>query len=384
MSSASTVMFPIPGRLPIRRGAQRSRPHSTIWASSRECRSPVRRSIGFSSDHAPMAGSAICGLPLRSRGAARLRLAFAPGSCRAPRLSSVMRRPKASTSCLSMPASSGVSRDVRCVWRRTEKPSLRASARSRPPTVILSAARDRARGLIWRARPRRRGRQYPAPLPTRGRGSADMAKPFTKLSTIAAPLMRSNIDTDVIIRIERLVGNAIRGTLGKWAFGSLRYLADGSENPDFILNREPYRQAEILVTGPNFGCGSSREGAVWALQEMGIRAIIGSGFGDIFFANCFQNGILPIIVDKEIVDGLAADVESTQGAGRIAIDLEAQTITSPSGKTHRFEIDPRRRDGLLEGLDEVAQTLRRDDEIRTFQAADAAERPWIHFTGKQV
>ena len=129
-----------------------------------------------------------------------------------------------------------------------------------------------------------------------------MPKPFNKLTAIAAPIMRSNIDTDVIIRIERLVGNSVRGTLGKWAFGSLRYLPDGSENPAFILNREPYRQAEILVTGPNFGCGSSREGAVWSLQEMGIRAIIGSGFGDIFFANCFQNGILPIVVDKEIVD----------------------------------------------------------------------------------
>ena len=137
-----------------------------------------------------------------------------------------------------------------------------------------------------------------------------MPKPFNKLSAIAAPIMRTNIDTDVIIRIERLVGNAIRGTLGKWAFGSLRYLPDGSENPEFILNREPYREAEILVTGPNFGCGSSREGAVWALQELGIRAVIGSGFGDIFFANCFQNGILPIVVDKETVDGLAADIEA--------------------------------------------------------------------------
>ena len=143
-----------------------------------------------------------------------------------------------------------------------------------------------------------------------------MPKPFNQISAIAAPIMRANIDTDVIIRIERLVGNSIRGTLGKWAFGSLRYLPDGSENPAFILNREPYRQAEILVTGPNFGCGSSREGAVWSLQEMGIRAIIGSWFGDIFFANCFQNGILPIVVDKAIVDFLAADIEATQGAGQ--------------------------------------------------------------------
>ncbi len=211
-----------------------------------------------------------------------------------------------------------------------------------------------------------------------------MPKPFTKLSAIAAPIMRTNVDTDVIIRIERLVGNGIRGTLSKWAFGSLRYLPDGSENPEFILNREPYRAAEILVTGPNFGCGSSREGAVWALQEMGIRAVIGSGFGDIFFANCFQNGILPIVVDKQIVDALAAEIEITQGAGRIGIDLEEQSITSPTGKRHRFEIYPRRRAGLLAGLDEVALTLQRDHEIRAFQASDRAQRPWIHFARKQA
>jgi 3-isopropylmalate/(R)-2-methylmalate dehydratase small subunit len=209
-----------------------------------------------------------------------------------------------------------------------------------------------------------------------------MPKPFNKLTAVAAPIIRSNIDTDVIIRIERLVGNSVRGTLGKWAFGSLRYLPDGSENPAFILNREPYRQAEILVTGPNFGCGSSREGAVWSLQELGIRAIIGSGFGDIFFANCFQNGILPIVVDKEIVDGLAAEIEATQGAGRVSVDLEAQTIVAPSGKRVTFEIDPRRREGLLQGLDEVALTLRRDSEIKAFQAADRAARPWVHLGRK--
>jgi 3-isopropylmalate/(R)-2-methylmalate dehydratase small subunit len=208
-----------------------------------------------------------------------------------------------------------------------------------------------------------------------------MPSPFTSLSAIAAPIMRSNVDTDMIIRIERLVGTSVRGTLGKWAFGSLRYLSDGSENPEFILNREPYRRAEILITGPNFGCNSSREGAVWSLQEMGIRAIIGSSFGDIFFANCFQNGILPIVIDKAIVDGLAAEVEHSQGAGRISVDLKQQTITSPSGKQHRFEIDPRRRQGLLQGLDEVALTLQRDAEIRAFQASDRIERPWIHFVG---
>lgn len=205
-----------------------------------------------------------------------------------------------------------------------------------------------------------------------------MPEPFKALTAIAAPIMRENIDTDVVIRIERLVGNNIRGKLGKWAFGSLRYLPDGSENPEFILNREPYRQAQILVTGPNFGCGSSREGAVWAIHEMGIRAIIGSSFGDIFFANCFQNGILPIVLDKALVDGLAAEIEASQGAGRIAIDLEAQTITAPSGKIHRFDIDPRRKVGLVEGLDEILLTLRRDDSIRAFQEADKVRRPWIY------
>ena len=209
-----------------------------------------------------------------------------------------------------------------------------------------------------------------------------MKQPFNRLTAIAAPIMRGNIDTDVIIRIERLVGNTVRGTLGQWAFGSLRYRPDGTENPEFILNREPYRQAEILVTGPNFGCGSSREGAVWSLQELGIRAIIGSGFGDIFFANCFQNGILPVVIDKEIVDQLAADIEATQGAGRVSIDLEMQTIVTPSGERHTFEIDPRRREGLLQGLDEVAMTLQRDDEIRGFQAADRSARPWIYFAGR--
>jgi 3-isopropylmalate/(R)-2-methylmalate dehydratase small subunit len=211
-----------------------------------------------------------------------------------------------------------------------------------------------------------------------------MPKPFNKLTATAAPIMRGNIDTDVIIRIERLVGNSVRGTLGKWAFGALRYLPDGSDNPEFILNREPYRQAEVLVTGPNFGCGSSREGAVWSLQELGIRAVIGSSFGDIFFANCFQNGILPIVVDKQTAENLAAEIEATQGAGKVSVDLEAQTITTPEGKTLRFDIDPRRREGLLQGLDEVMQTLQRDHEIRAFQEADRTARPWIHFARKSA
>ena len=209
-----------------------------------------------------------------------------------------------------------------------------------------------------------------------------MADRFQTLSAIAAPIMRENVDTDVVIRIERLVGNNVRGALGRWAFGSLRYLSDGSENPDFVLNREPYRQAQILVTGPNFGCGSSREGAVWAIKEMGIRAIIGSSFGDIFHANCFQNGVLPIVIDKAEVEQIVSEIEATQGSGRIGIDLEAETISTPSGRKIAFKIDPRRRAALLEGLDEIDLTLKRDADIRAFQAADRAKRPWIYMQGK--
>jgi 3-isopropylmalate/(R)-2-methylmalate dehydratase small subunit len=211
-----------------------------------------------------------------------------------------------------------------------------------------------------------------------GGWGADMAEPFTMLTAIVAPIMRANIDTDVVIRINRMVGNSIRGTLSKWAFEALRYLPDGSENPEFILNREPYRNAKILVTGPNFGCGSSREAAVWSLQEFGIRAIIGSSFGDIFYANCFQNGILPIILDKGLVDQLATEIELSQGAGTVTVDLENQVITLSSGKELSFTTDPRRRSGLLEGLDEIDLTLRRDGEIRAFQAADRVRRPWIY------
>ena len=205
--------------------------------------------------------------------------------------------------------------------------------------------------------------------------------PFTTLSAVAAPLMRANVDTDLIIPIDRMVGNTIRGTLGPWCFRALRYRPDGSENPDFVLNRPPYQDAQILITGPNFGCGSSREAAVWALQEMGIRAVVGSSFGDIFRNNCFQNGVLPVMLDPETVRSLADEVEASQGAGRVTVDLAAGLVVSPSGARHPFEIEPRRRTALLEGLDEIGLTLRREPEIADFQARDRARRPWIHFAG---
>ncbi|MBS0540672.1 MAG: 3-isopropylmalate dehydratase small subunit [Proteobacteria bacterium] len=206
-------------------------------------------------------------------------------------------------------------------------------------------------------------------------------KGFTRLSAIAAPLMRANIDTDIVIPISRMIGNSVRGTVGKWAFTALRYRPDGSENPEFVLNRAPYRDAEILITGPNFGCGSSREPAVWAIQEMGIKAIIGSGFGDIFYNNCFQNGVLPVVLDPQTVQAIAEEVEETQGTGKVTVDLEACQVVTPSGRTVKFTVEPRRRTGLLEGLDEIGATLRRDTEIRAFQQRDREERPWIYRPG---
>ena len=201
---------------------------------------------------------------------------------------------------------------------------------------------------------------------------------FATLNSVAAPILREDIDTDVIIPINRLVGNSVRGTLGKWAFTALRYKPDGSENPEFVLNREPYRGAQILLTGVNFGCGSSREGAVWALHEMGIRCVIGSSFGDIFFNNCFQNGLLPVVLDRQTVESLAREVEASQGAGRVSVDLAEMAVTAPSGKRYTFAVEPARRQALLEGLDEIAQTLKRAPEIAAFQTRDRQLRPWIH------
>jgi 3-isopropylmalate/(R)-2-methylmalate dehydratase small subunit len=201
---------------------------------------------------------------------------------------------------------------------------------------------------------------------------------FTALNAVAAPILRENIDTDVIIPISKMVGNSARGSLGKWGFSAWRYRPDGSENPEFILNREPYRGAQILLTGVNFGCGSSREAAVWTLQEMGIRCVIGSSFGDIFFNNCFQNGLLPVILDRQTVESLAREVETSQGAGRISVDLEAMTVTAPSGRRYAFVVEPARREALLAGLDEIGMTLRRLAEIGAFQAEDRQQRPWVH------
>jgi 3-isopropylmalate/(R)-2-methylmalate dehydratase small subunit len=197
--------------------------------------------------------------------------------------------------------------------------------------------------------------------------------PFTTVTGAAAPLMRPNIDTDVIIPIQRLTGTP-RDTLGRYAFEPLRYGADGAENPDFVLNRPPFRGAPILIAGPNFGCGSSREGAVWALMGMGLRCVIAESFGDIFQGNCFQNGMLPVALPADAVERVARQAAS---GAPVTVDLASGTVTPPEGPSMPFTVAPLRREALLEGLDELGQTRKRSAEIAAWQARDQAARPWI-------
>ncbi|QXM25491.1 3-isopropylmalate dehydratase small subunit [Elioraea tepida] len=200
-------------------------------------------------------------------------------------------------------------------------------------------------------------------------------QPFTTLTGIAAPLPLPNIDTDKIIPA-RFLKTIRRTGLGKNLFDALRYNPDGSERPDFILNREPYRRAEILIAGPNFGCGSSREHAPWALLDFGIRCVIAPDFADIFFNNCFKNGILPIKLPQELCDVLVADASLGANA-RLTVDLERQVIVRPNGEEIRFEVDPFRRHCLLNGLDDIGQTLAHAAAIDAFEARRRMEQPWL-------
>ena len=197
---------------------------------------------------------------------------------------------------------------------------------------------------------------------------------FTVLRGIAASLPRPNVDTDVIIRVERCVRTP-KEELGRYAFEALRVRADGSENPEFVLNHDPWRAARILVCGENFGCGSSREMAVWAIAGMGVRCVIAPSFGEIFHGNCFQNGLLAIRLSPRTVQELAK-LAANPATATFTIDLERQRI---NGATP-FEIDPLRRKALLEGLDEIGLTLSREAEIAAFQAADRKRRPWVYET----
>ncbi len=188
-------------------------------------------------------------------------------------------------------------------------------------------------------------------------------------------MLRANVDTDVIIPIQRLVGTG-RSGLGPYAFERQRYAKDGSENPDFVLNRPQYRDSPILLAGPNFGCGSSREGAVWALMGMGLRAVLAPSFGDIFFANCFQNGLLPVVLPEEAIQRIADETEAAQGARHTVVDLARQIVVTPEGAEIPFTVDARKRDALLEGLDDIALTLKHKDAILAWQSADRAARGW--------
>ena len=197
---------------------------------------------------------------------------------------------------------------------------------------------------------------------------------FTTLTSIAAPLPIVNVDTDMIIPKDYL--KTIKRTgLGTGLFAELRYNEDGSENADFVLNKPAYRQAEILVAGDNFGCGSSREHAPWALLDFGIRCVISTSFADIFYNNCFKNGILPIRVTPEQLALLMDDAERGANA-RLTVDLENQTISGPDGGEIGFEIDSFRKHCLLNGLDEIGLTLERADVISSYEDKLAERRPW--------
>ena len=200
-------------------------------------------------------------------------------------------------------------------------------------------------------------------------------QPFTTLTGTAAPLPMMNVDTDMIIP-KQFLKTIKRSGLGKSLFFEMRYDDAGNEIESFVLNRPAFRNAKILIAGENFGCGSSREHAPWALLDFGIRCIIAPSFADIFFNNCFKNGILPIVLPAEQVEAVMAMAERESGA-IFTIDLDRQEIQLPDGCIIPFEVDPFRRACLLKGLDDIGLTLRKADKIAAFEARQRSERPWI-------
>jgi len=198
---------------------------------------------------------------------------------------------------------------------------------------------------------------------------------FTQLTGIAAPLPLINVDTDMIIP-KQFLKTIKRSGLGRNLFDEMRFDDAGNEIPDFVLNRPAYREAQILVAGENFGCGSSREHAPWALLDFGIRCVIAPSYADIFFNNCFKNGILPIVLPPEQVDVLMKEAEKGANA-RMTVDLEAQTVTAPDGTVFSFEVDPFRKHCLLNGLDDIGLSLEKAAIIDSFEAQAAQARPWV-------
>lgn len=198
---------------------------------------------------------------------------------------------------------------------------------------------------------------------------------FTKLRGVAAPFNMINIDTDKILP-KQFLKTIKRSGLGKHLFTELRYMEDGSENPEFVLNKPSYRDSNIIVAGDNFGCGSSREHAPWALLDYGIKCVISTSFADIFYNNCFKNGILPIVVNKRQLNQLMEDAD--KGANSVLdIDLESQEITRPDGEKVYFEIDEFRKHCLINGLDDIGLTMEKEKNIDNFEKRRAAEQPWV-------
>jgi len=199
--------------------------------------------------------------------------------------------------------------------------------------------------------------------------------PFTTLTGIAAPMPLVNIDTDMIIP-KQFLKTIARTGLGKNLFDEMRYTPEGAEIPGFVLNQPAYRSAQILVAGDNFGCGSSREHAPWALLDFGIRCVISTSFADIFYNNCFKNGILPIVLPEDQVAALMEDAQRGANA-RVSVDLAAQTVTASDGTTYGFQIDPFRKHCLMNGLDDIGLSLEKVASIDAFEARAAAARPWV-------
>ena len=198
---------------------------------------------------------------------------------------------------------------------------------------------------------------------------------FEKLTGIAAPMPLVNIDTDMIIP-KVFLKTIKRSGLGVNLFDEMRYDRQGNEIPDFVLNQPQYRETEILVAGDNFGCGSSREHAPWALKDFGIKSVISTSFADIFYNNCFKNGILPIVLPQEAVDVLMKDAEKGSNA-RMTVDLETQTVTTSDGETFSFDVDPFKKHCLLNGLDDIALSLEKVAAIDSFETRASQARPWV-------
>jgi 3-isopropylmalate/(R)-2-methylmalate dehydratase small subunit len=199
---------------------------------------------------------------------------------------------------------------------------------------------------------------------------------FTTLTGIAAPLPKANVDTDQIIPA-RFLKSIERTGFGKNLFANFRYTPDGSENPDFVLNQEPYRKAEVLIAFENFGCGSSREHAPWALLDFGIRCVIAPDFADIFHNNSFKNGVLPVKLPRAVCEQLIEDARMGENA-RITVDLEREVVVRPNGEEIPFKIDPLRRHLLLNGLDDIGQTLQHAPAIDAYEAKQKTAQPWLN------